>query len=268
MDDKVPLDTDFANTFTFLISSSILIYVAVNGLEKIKLKIKSLQENEVNYLNEQVELKTSEIKSHEKKLEELRKDIAEEFHAEVGERLFLLKKISSLANQKNNRKDAVLANTENLEETLSQLQGVSKEIHQQSRDFLWSLSKGEHSVASIFAYIRDFAANEFEIKDIDLIVLQQGDFTQFKINTYRTRQIILMVKKAIQNCILESDASCVEFELIIENKNEMIHINLKDNSQPAIETIEKGKLSTSSSDWYSENKIDNQYEIIFEVNDV
>jgi hypothetical protein len=75
-----------------------------------------------------------------------------------------------------------------------------------------------------------------------------------------------MVKDAIKNCILESDASNVE--LIIENKNEMIHINLKDNRHTSIGAIEKEKLFTSSSDWYSENKIDNNYEIIFEVNDV
>jgi signal transduction histidine kinase len=180
--------------------------------------IKRRNENLSNEINKRIFL--------EHKVENLREEIARDFHDEIGN------KIASVIGLSNNLKHSQKVTSPKIEK----ISELSKEIYHTAKDFVWSLNPKNNNIESLCKYLRDYGENFFYLFDeIDFLYLEI-DIIPVNIPYAKSRNIILAYKEILANIIKHSQATTVTFKVYLEDH--LFTIQIQDNGIGFNETKE------------------------------
>ncbi|MFQ3575101.1 MAG: hypothetical protein SNJ77_01575 [Cytophagales bacterium] len=178
-----------------VISTLVLAFVVtINRLEK---RNKELAEKQINYLNELVLQKITEMNS-------LRTDLSKDFHDVMGNKLASISSIAQMMEKNKAKGEAIL------ETYISEINSLSKDIYQGTKDFIWTIEGQHHNVLEVFVYLKEFAEKLFLHSDIDFLCDGAEDqLAELPLNQKQASQIILILKEAFTNALVHSKAKTV-----------------------------------------------------------
>lgn len=171
--------------------------------------------------------KLSRYKMKERiKLEErerLRKQMAMDFHDEMGNKL-----ASMLAYSEVIKSDGSMSLTMG---QLDQFQKMVSDVYSGTRDFIWSIDFKSNNLREVLGYIRDYAATFFEKNKISFIVDQEilSDDFDHELKEGSNRQVVLIFKEAMSNIVKHANATQVTFNAVMRANTCVISI--RDNGK-------------------------------------
>lgn len=149
-----------------------------------------------------------------KEQENLRKEIARDFHDEMGNQLTRIINYISLLRLKSeevevsNEGDAVHHN----HDLYNKVEDSAKYLYTGTRDFIWSIDPGNDELSKLFIHIRDFGEKLFEEKDIKFRAYNEVK-EKVKLPYGFSREANLIFKEAMTNAFKYSYAQNVSFTL-------------------------------------------------------
>ena len=164
----------------------------------------------------------------------VRQRTAEDFHDEVGNKLT---RINVLTNVLRGKLGTI---TPDAERIIAQIQDNTGQLYSGTRDILWALDPNSDNLYQILCRIRDFGNDLFG--DTDITFRFSGTDEQWK--NYRlpmdaSRNLIMIFKEALNNCLKYADATKVVLEARLEA--EMLYLSLHDNGKGFNpETVKRG----------------------------
>jgi signal transduction histidine kinase len=170
------------------------------------------------------DLKKSILKRQklENELEQVRENIAKDFHDGMGNKLARINVLSDYLM----KSDTLQINQ--LKNSLKNIRDDSDILFKETRDFMFSLNSKSDYLEEVVTYISDFGEDFYQSFKIDFYI-EKNINQKFKLPYYWNRQIILIFKEAMTNVAKHSNASEVYF-IIIQDKNQL-KMSLKDNGQ-------------------------------------
>lgn len=156
-----------------------------------------------------------------KRINELREEIANDFHDEIGNKLAAITLNANVLSLK--MKDHEL-NT-----ILNKIQETSKSLYQNSRDFIWSIDSKSDLLGEMYTHIRDFGEDFFQSLPINFIAESSPVtiFEKVKLPMYSGRHIILICTEAFTNAAKHANCNTIVFGFYYENDS--LTIKIKDN---------------------------------------
>lgn len=186
-----------------LISSIIIItrYISYNNLKE---KIRELEK--------------------QKALEVERTRISREMHDDIGAGLTQIVLMSEAAKRDNPKQKAL----DEIATTSRQLVGNISEI-------IWSLKPENKSLEQLIVYTRELLYKMLEVSGMNYSIDFPEKVENILLNSKQTRNILLVSKEIVHNCIKHSKATTISIQGIIENHDLKMEIN--DNGQGFDPTI-------------------------------
>lgn len=135
--------------------------------------------------------------------ENLRKEIARDFHDEMGNQLTRI--INYVSLMKLSKNGNAVALYDKVEES-------AKYLYTGARDFIWSIDPGNDELSKLFLHIRDFGEKLFEEKGMMYRALNSVNAT-VKIPYGFSREANLIFKESMTNTFNHSEAKNVTFTL-------------------------------------------------------
>lgn len=147
------------------------------------------------------------IREHEQ--ENLRKEIARDFHDEMGNQLTRIINYVSLLKLNG----SVAGGTSSRTDLYTKVENSAKYLYTGTRDFIWSIDPVNDELSKLFIHIRDFGEKLFEEKDIKFRA-----FNDVKINVKLpygfSREANLIFKEAMTNAFKSSHAKNAALSLM------------------------------------------------------
>lgn len=165
----------------------------------------------------------------------VRQRTAEDFHDEVGNKLTRINVLTNVLKTK------LGEGTPDTRRIIQQIQSNTSELYGGTRDILWSLQPANDNLYEILHRIRDFGNDLFQ--DTPMKFVFSGDEQQWR--KYRlpldmSRNLIMIFKEALNNCLKYAEATTVSFEATIK-EGDILQIILTDNGKGFnIEEVERG----------------------------
>lgn len=161
----------------------------------------------------------------------LRKEIARDFHDELGNLMARMINYVGLLRIKENLHVDIYEN----------LIGYSKQILDGTKDFVWALDPSNDELGNLMIHLKDFGERMFSEKDIDFQF--NGVIPEhLKLPMGNSRQLNLIFKEAMTNAFRHAGATVVT--LTLDLAEEFIVITLTDNGKglapSTIESSERG----------------------------
>lgn len=182
-----------------------------------------------NILIKKERIKANELKEvlHQKtlaqeKLTRVRKEIAQDFHDEMGNKLASITVLADLASMKIKGKD------DDTEKILGRIENQSKLLYTGTRDFIWSIDAQNDELGVIYDYIKDFGEEFFDNLEIRYHTLK--DIKHLETLTLPqswSLQLVFIFKEAMTNIAKYAQATHVYLSLVA-NK-EYITFSIRDN---------------------------------------
>jgi len=194
--DSTPLQYDFTieapfyATFTFISICSIVLFGLVLLFLSLRVRFKTKRVLEIEHIRQQEQ-------------EHLRKEIARDFHDEMGNQLTrIINYISVMKLSKNGH----------TVELYNKVENSAKYLYTGTRDFIWSIDPSNDELSRLFIHIRDFGEKLFEEKAI-----QFRAYNEIKnlanVPFGFSREANLIMKEAMTNVFNHSHAKNVAFTL-------------------------------------------------------
>ena len=155
-------------------------------------------------------------------LKEVRKNIAREFHDELGNKIASISIMSNMLIDENYN-----TNTNIKTKKLHQIKKDADYLYEGVKDFIWSLDHQNDNLKQLVFYLNDFGENLFENSDIQFYTNNNFISSEITLPFYWSKQIALIFKEAMTNTLKHSQASKVELNFHLQ-ENEL-KIKLKDN---------------------------------------
>jgi len=133
----------------------------------------------------------------------LRKEIARDFHDEMGNQLTRIINYISLMKMNGNG---------HASEFYNKVEDSAKYLYTGTRDFIWSIDPGNDELSQVFIHIRDFGEKLFEEKNIQFRAFNEVK-EKLKIPYGFSRELNLIMKEAMTNAFAHSQAHNVAFIL-------------------------------------------------------
>ena len=147
---------------------------------------------------------------------------AEDFHDEIGNKLT---RINVLTNVLKN-KITLNADTERI---LGQIEDNAAQLYGGTRDILWSLKLANDGLFEILNRIRDFGGELFQDTEVNFIFRGTDPrWKNYRLPLDMSRNLIMIFKEALNNCLKYSHAKEVSLEVSLKNKS-VLHLILKDD---------------------------------------
>jgi ligand-binding sensor domain-containing protein/signal transduction histidine kinase len=143
-----------------------------------------------------------------KEQETLRKEIARDFHDEMGNQLTRIINYVSLLKLNGNGN----GNGKSHEDIYSKVEDSAKYLYTGTRDFIWSIDPGNDELSKLFIHIRDFGEKLFEEKDISFRAFNEVR-SSVKLPYGFSREANLIFKEAMTNAFKYSCAQNVSLTL-------------------------------------------------------
>lgn len=146
-------------------------------------------------------LEVERIRQHEQ--DQLRKEIARDFHDEMGNQLTrIINYISLIKISKNGQ----------VTELYNKVEESAKYLYSGTRDFIWSIDPMNDELSKLFIHIRDFGEKLFEEKGIQFRAYNEVK-EKIKVPYGFCREANLIFKEAMTNAFNHSKANNVSFYL-------------------------------------------------------
>lgn len=178
---------------------------------------KSKQRN--NQLKETIE----EKERLKKNLSSAQKDLAQDFHDELGNKLASITMLTNLLLMKMEGKN----DTYN---KLSKIKDDSNALYSGVKDFIWSLNSKNNNLYEVLKYLIEFGKNLFTNTSINFYTIDELNASLKEMECYGTsKQIIFIFKEAMTNVLKHSKAS--EVSLSFKMSTNEVQIILSDNGK-------------------------------------
>jgi signal transduction histidine kinase len=150
-----------------------------------------------------------------KEQENLRKEIARDFHDEMGNQLTRIINYVSLLRLKSQEEVLVPSNGHTAthhHDLYTKVEDSAKYLYNGTRDFIWSIDPGNDELSKLFLHIRDFGEKLFEEKDIKFRAFNEIR-DPVKLQYGFSREANLIFKEVMTNAFKYSNARNVAFTL-------------------------------------------------------
>jgi ligand-binding sensor domain-containing protein/signal transduction histidine kinase len=152
----------------------------------------------------------------------VRERTAEDFHDEVGNRLTRINVLTNVLKKK------VPLNQDG-ERIITQIQDNAAQLYSGTRDILWSLKPANDSLYEILHRIRDFGGELFQDTEIDFTFIGSDErWKNYRLPLDVSRNLIMIFKEALNNCLKYSEASQVRLEAYLR-EDDAVQLILTDN---------------------------------------
>lgn len=194
----------FYKTASFLVGLLILIAGTVTLVLYIRVK---------NRVNKAVMMERIRVREQEN----LRKEIARDFHDEMGNQLTRIINYVSLLKLNGEKHGALNGNAD----LYAKVEDSAKYLYTGTRDFIWSIDPGNDELSKLFLHIRDFGEKLFEEKSISFRAYNEVK-ENYKLPYGFSREANLIFKEVMTNAFKYSGACNVSLSLVkIANRFEM-----------------------------------------------
>ena len=191
---KFTVKTPFYQTASFIVGMFVLLAGVVTLVLYLRVKQRV---NQVMMLER--------IRAREQ--ETLRKEIARDFHDEMGNQLTRIINYVSLLKLKSNGEP-----NENGHDLYSKVEDSAKYLYSGTRDFIWAIDPGNDELSKLFIHIRDFGEKLFEEKNINFRAFNEVK-EKTKLPYGFSREANLIFKEAMTNAFKYSGAKNVTLTL-------------------------------------------------------
>ncbi len=193
-------------TIAFLSFVTFLVFLRIKQLQKRNQKLQNLLES-----NEKLQFQ----------LNEMRHNIAQDFHDELGNKLA---GISVLSDKLLN--DASLKSNNNYS-VIERIYNDSQDLFSGIRDFIWAIDSKNGTLEELIFALTDFGENLFEHSNIKFIVNNNVENSAVLLPNFWNRQLLLLFKEAMTNAFKHSKAS--QLELTFTLNDNLLKIECTDN---------------------------------------
>jgi signal transduction histidine kinase len=169
-----------------------------------------------------------------KEQENLRKEIARDFHDEMGNQLtriinyVSLLKLNADANLNGNVNGNGHANGHGSHDLYTKVEDSAKYLYSGTRDFIWSIDPVNDELSKLFIHIRDFGEKLFEEKNIQFRAFNEVR-EKIKLPYGFSREANLIFKEAMTNAFKYSEAKNVSLQLKRSEDNLGFEMSLEDD---------------------------------------
>ena len=153
-------------------------------------------------------------------LRNVRHQIAQDFHDDLGNKLASISMLSSLSLKKTLQES-------NLYPSLLQINKDANSLYAGMRDFVWSLDYKNNQLREVQIYLNDFGEKLFEYSDINFKSSNNVAKLDVTLPHYWNKQLVLVFKEAMTNTLKHSKATEVLFSLYLHD--DILEIKLEDN---------------------------------------
>lgn len=155
----------------------------------------------------------------------IRMRTAEDFHDEVGNKIT---RINVLANVLKNKIDNV---TPDIARILDQIQDNTGQLYSGTKDILWSLKPTNDNLYEILHRIRDVGIELFQDTNVEFTFIgTDSRWQNYRMPLDVSRNLIMIFKEALNNCLKYSKATNVKLEITFKRKD-VLQIILSDNGK-------------------------------------
>lgn len=166
--------------------------------------------------NINIMLETQRIRQQEQ--DSLRKEIARDFHDEMGNQLTRIINYVSQMKLQANGHSPVLYN---------KVEDSAKYLYSGTRDFIWSIDPVNDELSRLFLHIRDFGEKLFEEKSIKFRAFNELKEEVVHVPYGFGREANLIFKEAMSNVFTHANAQNVSFSL--KRNNDQYEMKLEDD---------------------------------------
>ncbi len=152
-----------------------------------------------------VKKQAEEQRIKEEAQDALRKDMAIDFHDELGNHLAKIINFSGVAQMQ--------ALSETQEAAVKKIEKSANELFVSTKDLIWSLKKENNNLEELFFYIKDFAERLFDHSAINLRCYKDANFSHLTFNPKASRDLSLIMKEAFTNIYKHAEAKNITVEL-------------------------------------------------------
>lgn len=194
--------TPFYQTAAFLVG----VFIFLGGLITLVLYLRVKQRVNRIVMLERV---------RQKEQEHLRKEIARDFHDEMGNQLTRIINYVSLLKLNGNGNGNVSSNGHDL---YTKVEDSAKYLYSGTRDFIWSIDPVNDELSKLFIHIRDFGEKLFEEKSISFRAFNEVR-ERIRLPYGFSRQANLIFKESMTNAFKYSEAKNVSLVLKRDEAN-------------------------------------------------
>ena len=156
---------------------------------------------------------------------EIRSQLGQDFHDEVGNRLAAISTqtgVLSLKMKNQGEAEKVI---------LSQIQQNARKLYSDTKDFIWTINPDSSRFSEIVMYIKDVGEKLFEYAEMDFLCNSEitAGMNELILPSGQSMQLIMIFKEAMTNVLKHSGASKVNFSFDMHAKGWCIQ--LKDNGR-------------------------------------
>lgn len=189
-----------------------------------------------NYRMKEKLRRTLEIKRiREEEHEKVRRNMARDFHDNMGNQLASITVFTSLISLKLNNRDP------EIDQYLEGIKKHSRSLFNGTKDFIWSMDPDTDNLDEVFTYLKDFGEDLFEKSGIEFYSEKTGDVERVvALPTGCNRQIVLIFKEAMTNTFKHSQATTCHFLLNLNWDNYVL--TFKDNGKGLPSTVRENGL--------------------------
>ncbi len=154
-------------------------------------------------------------------LKNVRHQIAQDFHDDLGNKLASISMLSNLSLKKTEKQS-------NLYPSLHQINKDANFLYAGMRDFVWSLDYKNNKLREVQIYLNDFGEKLFEYSDINFKSTNNVAKSKITLPHYWNKQLVLVFKEAMTNTLKHSKATEVLFSVYLIEED-VLEIKLEDN---------------------------------------
>lgn len=148
-----------------------------------------------NKIENQKVIKSSEHIEYRKSLQQ---QLAFDFHDEMGNRIARLVSVTNL----------ILIDKSNIDEKLRLLNVISRELFKDARTFVWSLNPENTTILGLYTQLKEIG-EEILSRNFKFVISKEVHQVDLEIDSYQLRQLLLLYKEILTNCLKHSKASKV-----------------------------------------------------------
>lgn len=217
---KVPWYKDLiVITIGISLFSLLVIFLILNQLRKVKQR------------NLDLKLAINRQQQLEKELEQVRENIAQDFHDDLGNRLARISLLSNLVSIDNSVED------EKVKAKILQIEEDANYLYKGTKDFIFSLKDESNFIEELVTYLSDFGVDFFKDSGIKFKVEKNIDVNE-KLPHYWSKQLIYIFKEAFTNVMKHAQATEVVFKFQYQNKE--LQVSCEDNGKWEIKSEKRG----------------------------
>ncbi len=167
--------------------------------------------------------------------DKVRERTAEDFHDEVGNKLTRINVLANILKTK------IGSTAPDLFRIIEQIQDNTTQLYSGTRDILWSLQPSNGNLYEILHRIRDVGVELFQDTDIEFSFSGTDErMKQNRLPLDISRNLIMIFKEALNNCLKYADATQVSMEVSLKEKD-ILQLKLSDNGTGFdIHSVRKG----------------------------